>query len=38
MRWWMVGLITAGSIINDLARNTGSVVAPTAHCCCATAS
>jgi len=29
MRWWMVGLVTAGLIVNYLARNTLSVAAPT---------
>lgn len=29
LRWWMVGLITAGLVINYLARNTLSVAAPT---------
>jgi hypothetical protein len=31
MRWWMVGLVTAASIVNYLAGNTLSVAAPTAH-------
>jgi hypothetical protein len=34
----MVGLVTAGVIVNYLASNTFSVAAPTAHCCCARAS
>jgi len=29
MRWWMVGLVTLGLIVNYLARNTLSVAAPT---------
>jgi len=29
MRWWMVGLVTLGLIVNHLARNTLSVAAPT---------
>ena len=29
MRWWMVGLVTFGLIVNYLARNTLSVAAPT---------
>ena len=29
MRWWMVSLVTAGLIVNYLARNTLSVAAPT---------
>jgi len=29
MRWWMVGMVTAGLIVNYLARNTLSVAAPT---------
>ncbi len=29
VRWWMVGLVTAGLIVNYLARNTLSVAAPT---------
>lgn len=29
MRWWMVGMVTLGLIVNYLARNTLSVVAPT---------
>jgi ACS family hexuronate transporter-like MFS transporter len=29
IRWWMVGLVTAGLIVNYLARNTLSVAAPT---------
>ena len=29
MRWWMVALVTAGLIVNYLARNTLSVAAPT---------
>ncbi len=29
MRWWMVGLVTAGLTVNYLARNTLSVAAPT---------
>lgn len=29
MRWWMVSLVTAGLVINYLARNTLSVAAPT---------
>ena len=29
IRWWMVGLVTAGLMVNYLARNTLSVVAPT---------
>ncbi|MFL5253748.1 MAG: MFS transporter [Rhodopila sp.] len=29
LRWWMVGLVTAGLIVNYLARNTLSVAAPT---------
>lgn len=29
IRWWMVGLMTAGLIVNYLARNTLSVAAPT---------
>lgn len=28
IRWWMVGLMTVGLIINYLARNTLSVAAP----------
>ena len=28
MRWWMVSLVTAGLIVNYLARNTLSVAAP----------
>ena len=28
VRWWMVGLVTAGLIVNYLARNTLSVAAP----------
>lgn len=28
MRWWMVGMVTAGLIVNYLARNTLSVAAP----------
>ncbi len=29
MRWWMVGMVTLGLIVNYLARNTLSVAAPT---------
>ncbi|SDA78993.1 MFS transporter, ACS family, hexuronate transporter [Pseudomonas sp. NFACC15-1] len=29
IRWWMVGLVTAGLMVNYLARNTLSVAAPT---------
>jgi len=29
LRWWMVGLVSAGLIVNYLARNTLSVAAPT---------
>jgi ACS family hexuronate transporter-like MFS transporter len=29
LRWWMVGMVTAGLIVNYLARNTLSVAAPT---------
>ncbi|RMU65976.1 Hexuronate transporter ExuT [Pseudomonas syringae pv. syringae] len=29
IRWWMVGLVTAGLVVNYLARNTLSVAAPT---------
>ena len=29
IRWWMVGLVSAGLIVNYLARNTLSVAAPT---------
>ena len=29
MRWWMVSLVTAGLVVNYLARNTLSVAAPT---------
>jgi ACS family hexuronate transporter-like MFS transporter len=29
MRWWMISLVTAGLVINYLARNTLSVAAPT---------
>lgn len=28
IRWWMVGLVTAGLMVNYLARNTLSVAAP----------
>lgn len=28
MRWWMVSLVTAGLVVNYLARNTLSVAAP----------
>ncbi|MDR3564462.1 MAG: MFS transporter, partial [Negativicutes bacterium] len=29
IRWWMVGLVMAGLVVNYLARNTLSVAAPT---------
>ena len=29
LRWWMIGLLMAGSIINYLTRSTLSVAAPT---------
>ncbi|MFH7375991.1 hypothetical protein RA263_28245, partial [Pseudomonas syringae pv. tagetis] len=29
LRWWMVRRVTAGLVVNNLARNTLSVAAPT---------
>ncbi len=29
IRWWMIGLVTCGLMVNYLARNTLSVAAPT---------